>query len=235
MSHAIAAFPETREFLAETVRGMTLDGKALQRPLRRCDLNSCGGTCCHDGVYLSSEEARVIRALSDSASTELKAIGAELPKQTVVYGKWRDVAAGPKTAVKVAPMRGKVPDYPDHFPETNCVFLLPDARCSLQVLATNRGLHPWHYKPATCWLHPLSVVSGPDYKPRLTLFSAKTDPQRFDNYDGFVSRTHCGQTCEGGEPAWRVLHQELETLGQIGDRDLIGELGELESEGPSSV
>ncbi|MDF1658416.1 MAG: hypothetical protein P1U58_12450 [Verrucomicrobiales bacterium] len=224
MSHAIAAYPETRELLADTVQAMTLDHEALSRPLRRCDLAKCGGNCCHDGVYLSSGEAGAIRALVQDHPEELEKTGASLPGQVVVYGKWRDITSGPKTATRSAPMKASVADYPSHFPETNCVFLLPDARCALQAYSVAQGLHPWHWKPLTCWLHPLSITAGPNHKPILTLYSEETDPQRFDDYDGFVCRTHCGRTEEAGEPAWQVLWEEIEALGEIGDRDLLAEL-----------
>lgn len=224
MSHAIAAFPEARELLSETVRAMSIDVEALQRPLRRCDLRHCGGTCCHDGVYLSSEEARVIRGLSDSAREDLEGVGASLPRRTVVYGKWRDITSGPKTAVREEESRTCIPGYPAHFPKTSCVFLLPDARCALQAYAMRECLHPWHYKPLTCWLHPLSFTSGEDHRPRLTLYREESDPQRYGDYDGFVCRTHCGRTEPGGEPAWKVLGEELTVLGEIGERDLIGEI-----------
>lgn len=123
-------------------------------------------------------------------------------------------------------MKEKVADYPEHFPNTNCVFLLDDARCALQSLAVEEGKHPWHYKPLTCWLHPLSISSGPKHKPMLTLYSEENDPQRYPDYDGFVCRTQCGRTCSGGEPAWQVLRWEIETLGEIGGRDLIAEIKE---------
>jgi len=227
MSHAIAAYPNTRELLAETVRAMTLDREALSRPLTRCDLGACGGTCCHDGVYLSSEEAAAIRTLVQDERKEIEETGVPLPEQVVVYGKWRDIASGPKTATKSAPMRKSIADYPAHFPETSCVFLLPDARCALQAYSVDQGLHPWHWKPLTCWLHPLSIKAGPNHKPVLTLYSTETDPQRFEDYDGFVCRTHCGRTEETGEPAWQVLREELAALGEIGGRDLIAEIEKL--------
>lgn len=226
MSRVIDAFPQSREFLADTVSGMFLDIEALQRPLERCDLRACGGTCCHDGVYLSSEEAKVIRELGESRRDEIEGQGVSLPKQLVVYGKWRDAVSGPKTATRTVAMNKKVADYPEHFPNTNCVFLLDDARCALQSLAVEEGKHPWHYKPLTCWLHPLSISSGPNHKPMLTVYSEETDPQRYPDYDGFVCRTHCGRTCNGGEPAWQVLRWEIETLGEIGGRDLLAEIEE---------
>ncbi|MEM1444131.1 MAG: hypothetical protein AAGF67_17420 [Verrucomicrobiota bacterium] len=224
MSHAIAAFPETSEFLGDTVREMTLDLEALNRPLKRCDLSRCGGTCCHDGVYLSSEEARAIRELVENDRAGVESMGVDLPEKVVVYGKWRNITSGPKTATRPSPMSERVRDYPSHFSETNCVFLLPDARCALQAYSLSRGKHPWHWKPLTCWLHPLSIVAGRDRKPRLTLHDETTDPQRFDDYDGFVCRTHCGRSEEQGEPAWKVLREELEALGEIGGRGLVSEM-----------
>ena len=41
---------------------------------------------------------------------------------------------------------------------------------------------------------------------------------------GFVCRTPCGETCTGGEPAWKVLAEELEYLGSLGGRDLLEEV-----------
>lgn len=224
MSYAIAAYPKTREGVSEAVRVMTLDLEALSRPLSRCNLSRCGGTCCHDGVYLSSEEAGAMRGLIEQDRRSIEETGISLPEKVVVYGKWRDVTSGPKTATRPAPMSEAVDDYPAHFPDTNCVFLLPDARCALQAYSVDQGLHPWHWKPLTCWMHPLSITAGPNHKPLLTLYSEATDPQRFEDYDGFVCRTHCGKTDEQGQPAWQVLRDELEALGEIGGRDLIGEI-----------
>lgn len=212
-----SAFPETLHELGESLDGLAIDEDALERPLSRCNLGECAGTCCHDGVYLSGEEARVIRELVAEARNELESIGLELPEKVVVYGSWRGQFSGPKTATKSAPMRELAEEYPEHFPETRCVFLLPDSRCGLQVLATERGLSPWHFKPTTCWMHPLSITRGPDGNPMLTLYDEKSDPQKYDDYDGFVCRTHCGRTCEGGCPARDVLADEIAAVKKIAD------------------
>jgi hypothetical protein len=210
-----SAYPETLRELGESLAGLTLDAEALARPLQRCDLTKCGGTCCHDGVYLSSEEARVIRDLVSEAREDFESMGLDLPGKVIVFGEWRGQFSGPKTATHSAPMREIVPDYPEHFAETRCVFLLPDSRCGLQVLATERGLSPWHFKPATCWMHPLSIVRGPEGKPLLTLFDERSDPQKYVDYDGFVCRTHCGRTCAGGLPAREVLAAEITMIEQL--------------------
>lgn len=204
-----SAFPETLRVLGESLAGLVVDDDALERPLSRCDLGECAGTCCHDGVYLSGEEARVIRELVEGSRTDFEKLGLNLPEKVVVYGRWRDQFAGPKTATRPAPMREMAKNYPEHFPETRCVFLMSDSRCGLQVLATERGLDSWHFKPTTCWMHPLSITRGPGGKPLLTLHDEERDPQKYDDYDGFVCQTHCGRTCLGGLPAREVLSEEI--------------------------
>ncbi len=214
------AFPETMGDLADMAKGMTLNRQSLSATIKLCDLAQCRGTCCHDGAYLSSEEALVIRELVNSERDGFLELGIDLPEQPVVFGSWRGVASGPKTATRSAPMRQWVSDYPQHFPETNCVFLhSKSARCGLQLLAEERGLPKWYYKPGTCWMHPLSIEKDGDGKPSLTLHSEETDPQRFPDYDGFVCRTLCGRTCEEegegegeGEPAIEVLREEIERV-----------------------
>ena len=59
---------------------------------------------------------------------------------------------------------------------------------------------------------------------RLVLHSQKTDPFRFPGYDGFVSQIFCGKTCPGGEPASRVLRDELSFLSRIVGRDFLSEI-----------
>ncbi len=224
MDRAITAYPETLAWLGETVSAMSVDADSLRRPLRCCDLAECRGTCCHDGVYLDVEEAKVLREVVEESRAEIEAMGLELPERVVVYGSWRDEVSGPKTAVRQEPRHGVVAGYPTHFPETACVFLLPDARCALQALAMKCGLPPWFYKPLTCWLHPLAIEGVVEGRPVLVLHDEESDPQRFPDYDGFVSRTPCGRTCAEGEPAWRVLEEELRFLGELGGRDLVEEI-----------
>ncbi len=224
MDRAITACPETFAWLGEVVSAMSVDTDSLCRPLRRCDLAVCRGTCCHDGVYLGPEEAGMLRRLVAESRAEFEAMGLDLPEQTVVYGSWRGTVSGPKTAVRPEAKHGVVTDYPAHFPETACVFLLSDARCALQAFAMQRGLPPWHYKPLTCWMHPLAIDGIEEGRAVLVLHNESSDPQRFPDYDGFVSRTPCGRTCVDGEPAWRVLEEELRFLGELGGRDLVAEV-----------
>tara|TARA_R110002096_G_scaffold105923_5_gene233070 strand:- start:6236 stop:6892 length:657 start_codon:yes stop_codon:yes gene_type:complete len=216
---ATTAFGETAEHVRGLVREMEIDEEALSQPIARCDLARCGGTCCHDGVYLNSDEARILRGLVVDHASEFERFGVELPERPIVYGK-SETTSGPKTATKPVAMAERVSDYPAHFAQTNCVFLADDGRCALQRLAESQNLHPWHFKPFTCWMHPLSIDQSQSGTPVLTLHNRESDPQNLPGYPGFVSQTHCGRIAPCGKPAREVLAPELEMLGQIAGREL---------------
>lgn len=218
------AFDETAAALGELVRQSEIDLPALSRKISRCDLGACHGVCCHDGVFLGRDEAEIIGLLCLENRADFEALGLDLPEPVIVFDNWRDLISGPKTATRPKPMSALVEDYPEHFPDTACVFLKDDNRCGLQQFAADRGHHPWHFKPATCWIHPLSLVQRTGAPPLLTLFDRENDPQNLPDYDGFVSRTHCGRTDECGQPAFEALSEELAMLGQLGGRDLLGEI-----------
>lgn len=224
MDHAITLPISSSLRLSEAVRRMRIDIVALSRPLRRCDLAACRGTCCHDGAYLEESEEKRLRELVPEAAKEWEAMRLNVPEEFIIDSSWRGAPPMPKTAIRSDPSRRKTPDYPSHFPTTSCIFLLPDARCALQVLAMQRKLPAWSYKPLACWMHPLVIEETADRISTLTLHDESSDPQRFPDYDGFVSRTPCGQSCAAGEPAWQVLREELTFLGNFGDRDLYAEI-----------
>lgn len=216
---ATTAFAETAEHVRGLVCELEIDEDALSQPIKRCDLARCGGTCCHDGVYLNSDEARILSSLVTEHAAEFESFGVELPERPIVYGK-SETTSGPKTATKPVAMSERVTDYPAHFPQTNCVFLADDGRCALQRLAESQHHHPWHYKPFTCWMHPLSIDQPRSGRPLLTLHSPESDPQNLPDYPGFVSQTHCGRQEACGAPAREVLAPEIAMLSAIGGRNL---------------
>lgn len=209
--------------LRPVIRSMQLDQVALARRVRPCELTKCHGTCCYDGVYLTSEERATILELADPGNRALHRVGLELDADPVVFGRFRDRCSGMKTAVKRVPMGESVKDYPAHFADTRCVLSLDDGRCALEALAVDEGRDRWFYKPFTCWMHPLSIPYR-DGECWLTLHSPETDPQGYRDYPGFTSVTHCGRECPEGLPAYRVFERELTRLGEIGGRDLLGEI-----------
>ena len=211
----LTAFPETEKWLRDNCADAVLDVPAFQRRLARCDLSSCRGMCCYDGVYVDANTADVLQEISWSRATDFGESGVTLPSTVIAEGVWRDGSSGPKTVTRPADFRGKIMGFPSHFDHTSCVFRADDGRCSLQTLGVADGKHPWFYKPRTCWLHPIDVSPQ-----RITIYDEQTDPYRYPDYDGFLSQTFCGRTAPLGRPAYEVLRPELEFLGRILGRDL---------------
>ena len=205
------AYPATESALRAALADAPLDRASFQRPLSRCALTRCHGTCCSEGVYLNAEVAATLRNLLRREGERFRSLGMERPEEAVVE-EVEDGVRSVRTALRPKPFRARVPDYPAHFPETACAFLLDDARCALQVVAEAKGLHPWHYKPLACWLHPVSL--SPE---GIRLHDTASDPYP----GGWTSRTHCGRTEPCGRPALEVLGAELEFLGSVLGRDLL--------------
>ncbi len=213
-----------RRLLARAV----VDGSSFRRPLRRCDIAHCRGMCCHDGVYVSEASATRIEGIARRHGDFFAGLGLDLPSRVIVEGDWQWKKGGRKTAVRPRAFSRTVSGYPSHFPDTACVFLAPDGRCSLQVLSVHLGRHPWHYKPIKCWMHPITIQG--EEEARLVVPSYEADPFRFPGYDGFVSQIFCGRTCPGGELASSVLRDELTFLSRIVGRDFLSEVQGLASE-----
>ena len=211
------AFGESEAALRERLKAARVSPKEFQRKLRRCCLGDCRGMCCYGGVCVDDSTAAVLQQLSVDRASDFRDMGLELPEVVVAATEWRGLV-GNITALKPRPFRSMLANYPGHFDETACVFLMDDARCGLQVLAERDGQHPWYYKPFSCWLLPIKVSNS-----EIHLYDDATDPFRFSDYDGFVSRTFCGKTCDRGLPASEVLKPELEFLGRLLGRDLVSE------------
>lgn len=214
---SVLGFPETIADLARQTREAELDHEAFAMPLKVCDLGRCKATCCHDGAWLGDEEAAVIQRVIDDFGGELQACGWSGAGVVREGRRWR-------TEVVEASALELADDFPGHFPRTRCGFLNAEHHCVLQSLAQKQGRHPWHWKPVSCWLHPL-LLSRPGGRPRLTLARAGQDPSAHAGYPGFGSCTPCGMPSEGAGRAVSALRGELEMLGCIAGRDLLAELG----------
>jgi hypothetical protein len=178
----------------------------LRLRLKSCDVHDCEATCCHDGVYLDAgEEARLHRLVE--RTPELRAL---LPAEFVVDGWWNGRYFGRKTATRPHAYRNAA--YPAHFARTRCVFADTAGLCELQKLAVARGLHPWRYKPYTCWMFPLGEKRG-----RAVPSSAdsRDDPYRVPGYVGCVSVVPCGRHDPAGRPWEVVLARELEHFAHL--------------------
>lgn len=217
----LTAYPDDEAALRNRMIGGRLDAESFRRPVARCEISTCRGMCCYDGVYVGRESAAVIERAAKEHAGFFASLRLQLPQEVIVEGDWPWKRGGLKTAVAPRAFSRTVEGFPPHFKDTACVFLTGDGRCSLQLLSIHLGRHPWHYKPVKCWMHPITLEG--EARAALLLHSARTDPYRFPGYDGFVSRIFCGRTCPGGAPAAVVLAEELTFLSRIVGRDLLAE------------
>jgi hypothetical protein len=217
MLEPITAFAATESALRVGLKDAEIDRASFERKLQPCSLERCRGTCCHEGVYVNEEVAVVIKDLCKKNADFFQEIGLDLPKEVIVTES-DDEGSFFRTPLRPFPFHKLVENYPEHFDDTACCFLLNDGRCGLQMLAQSKGKHPWFYKPQACWLHPIALVQG-----KILLHDEESDPYQEGDKRGFSSQTFCGKTNVCGQPAYIVLKDELTFLGQILGRDLIQE------------
>lgn len=130
----------------------TLNPRLMKaEPMQRCALSQCRGACCLHGVWIDAGERDLL--LENAAR-----IAPHLPESLRDPAAWFD---GREEADEFA-RSGRVfhsnvlPDR-SHYGGTACVFLREDHKCALQVAGQAAGLHPWHFKPFYCILHPLDL------------------------------------------------------------------------------
>ena len=218
------AYEQTGQILADQLREAVIDHEAFEQLIRPCELSRCRATCCHDGVYLSQEEACGITVMVQNHGEDLAAFGLSLPNEPILK-----LGGKLKTATRAAEEGELAEDYPAHFPKTRCVFLDREGRCGIQRLSMQQGRSDWFDKPLTCWIHPIVILPAnrERARPVITLVSPENDPQKKVGYPGFASCTHCGRPDQGSKKARQareVLAAELEMLGKISGRDILGEL-----------
>ena len=206
------AYTESARLLAEQLVGAEVDRVAFARRLKRCELERCRATCCHDGVVLGADEVRGIRDLVTREAARLRGYGWGTPPDRRLF---RDEVGGRvKTATRPAAAHELAEDFPPHFPKTRCVFLDSGHRCVLQRLSVDAGRHPWFWKPLSCWMHPLVLrpAGSGRARPLLTVPAPAEDPEQFG------SCTHCGHFDSSGEAVSRVLVAELRMLESLSGR-----------------
>jgi hypothetical protein len=76
------------------LRQAELDWPAFQRPLARCDLSSCGGMCCYDGVYVDRNTADSLQQVAQARAVDFQECGVTLPSIVITAGVWRDESSG---------------------------------------------------------------------------------------------------------------------------------------------
>lgn len=174
--------------------------------LKQCDLKKCEALCCYDGAYLhDSEETLIMETIKRYPDHFIN-----LPEEPIVDGDWMGKVKGRKTAT--VPYISKK-DKPKHFTDTRCIFVTSDYKCSLQVLGSKIGVHPWTFKPSACWLFPLRLIKNKIIPPPKI---DEKDPNDLGIiYPGFVKYTPCGIDYDDGEKWYLVLKDEINYLLNI--------------------
>lgn len=184
--------------------------------LKSCDVRQCEAMCCYDGAYLlEGEEAFLAELLA-----KVPALRDAVPPEFVVDGYWNGEQLGRKTATRAQVYAN--PDYPAHFTRTRCVFSDAIGFCRLESFARARGQHPWTFKPAVCWMHPLQDDGG---EPEAPVASPAEDPYRTATYPGYSPFTACGRNCGDGQHWKIVLRNEIAYLEAATQLPLLGSPG----------
>ncbi|MCP4651991.1 MAG: hypothetical protein GY858_01210 [Candidatus Omnitrophica bacterium] len=217
------AFSEVEEVLKKRIK--SIDYSAFNSEcIGDCLMffSQCFGMCCSLYVGITHQEAEVLKGLTIAKKEALTQIGVKLTSDVRVYDceidryylakrrrKFFQLAGIIHTLIRRA--KGRYPINFKLFKDFShcCVFSLKDGSCALQHLAVTEGRHPWFYKPINCWKYPLSIDNGNV----LTVFKKESN-----------CCFPCNQESECEKPAIEALEKEIIFLGQIIERDLLGEI-----------
>lgn len=214
MTRFPTAYPGTLADARERLADAPVDQASFDRPLSLCDVVRCHGACCSDGTPLNAEEATVLSELIANAPEAFRALGLD-PERLVATA---EPGGEGHTGIRPRAPGERSPRHPASVPDTACAMLTADGYCGLQVLAVDRGLHPWFWKPMVCWLHPVAADETGIRLPSEGISRALAYQD-----GGFASVTECSTAGENARPAREVLVHELSFLGEIIGRDLLGE------------
>ncbi len=97
----------------------------------------------------------------------------------------------------------------------------------MQAFSEAKGLHPWYYKPFTCWIFPILIAPGKD-QPNIVLPHPENEPWHLPEYDfdGYFTKTFCGRHDDCGQLGYILLQEELKFLSEIVGRNFIQEIEE---------
>ncbi|HYM19451.1 MAG TPA: DUF3109 family protein [Candidatus Kapabacteria bacterium] len=125
--------------------------------VKYCDIDKCGGGCCHSGVYADTAEYENILRRKN----EIIAVMDETQDTDPAHwfdGEWTDdtdFKSGKAIGTNVHERDGGISGFTE-----GCVFLDKQHFCSIQVAAAGQGLHRWTWKPMYCILFPVTVTEG---------------------------------------------------------------------------
>jgi hypothetical protein len=116
---------KSKDNLRRTLSDVGIRDTEFDRPVTRCDIATCLGTCCYDGVYVDETTEELIQAVVRSEAQFFATIGV-FEATVVVDGEFpMGGVAGRKTDVHSFDFSATVSGFPAHFSNTSCVLRLP--------------------------------------------------------------------------------------------------------------
>ena len=153
----LTAFAGAETALVESCAAAPVNGTAFaaSSPVARC-----ANAAEPAATTASTSTMTPPRSFDDSRPTadEFREMGLNLPDAVIVHEQWRGSDPAAKAAVKTISVQSVVEDYPAHFNDTACVFLLEDA-LRLQVLAERMANMPGITSLSAAALHPISGIT----------------------------------------------------------------------------
>lgn len=199
---------------ALVIQGNRIDAALLaKKAIARCEIATCKGSCCSDGVWVDLHQADAIRKNAEM-------IKPFMPADRHNVSEWFGERYDDDPAFPSGEYTGTntVVDATHPNGET-CVFLRPEDRyCAIQFASAANGLSPWALKPTYCCLFPL-VDEYENGERTVTIDDENT---LFERGGG------CHVVCAGEpQPMFQIYAEETAlAIGLSGYRELCAATGE---------
>jgi hypothetical protein len=202
------------------INGYAIDAKLLERKaITRCELRTCKGGCCADGVWVDKAHAEMVLAHAEQ-------IKPFMPAERRDSATWFAEEHDDDPAFPSGRYIGTTTvDDASHPSGTTCRFLRPEDRfCAIQVAAAANGLDPWAWKPLYCCAFPVVDEHVDDDNNPLPVKRLTID----DTNDLFLRGGGCHEVCAGEpQPMFQIYAEELVLMiGRAGYRELCIRMGE---------
>jgi Protein of unknown function (DUF3109) len=201
------------------INGYEIDEKLLERKsITRCEIRTCKGGCCADGVWLDKAHSQKI--LANAAL-----IQPFMPEDRRDPATWFAEEHDDDPAFPSGRYIGTttVEDL-SHPSGTTCRFLRPEDRyCAIQAASFAHGLDPWALKPLYCCLFPVVDEYVDENDKPLPVKRLTMD----DTNDLFNRGGGCYADCaDAPQPVFQIYAEEVALmLGVEGYRELCAAQG----------
>ena len=196
------------------INGSRIDDVLLaKKSITRCNIATCKGGCCSDGVWVDMAEANAIRANADMIKPFMPADRHDVSEW---FGEYHNDDAAFPSGEYTGTNTVMDPTHPNG--ET-CIFLRPEDRhCAIQVASVANGLSSWALKPHYCCLFPLVDT----YEEDVRTVTMDYENSLFDRGHGCFEGCVCAP-----QPVFQIYAEETAlAIGLDGYRALCEATGE---------